>query len=113
MSTDVSDQAFKSMDEQSQPPDALNTEKSEESETNSDDFVDVQEIEEIFEKNLELAMKHKSEGNNFYKLKQYEQALDAYSLAIRHCPNPIVQQQDEKDEETKTEPANDEFSEHL
>merc|ERR1712228_534628 len=53
---------------------------------------------EMNEQDLELALKHKSEGNKLYKLKQYEQALDAYSLAIRHCPL-----NDENDEDVTNE----------
>eukprot|EP01083_Nonionella_stella_P249812 863393_1 len=42
--------------------------------------------EELYEENFDLSVKHKSEGNKYYKLKDYQQALMEYTLAIDHCP---------------------------
>lgn len=44
------------------------------------------ESEEEIEKNLELSLKHKTSGNEYYKLKKYDEALNEYTLAIKHCP---------------------------
>eukprot|EP01084_Bolivina_argentea_P268245 455553_1 len=72
--------------------------------TNSDEesFYDVQEAiinnenqndnshqqseEEEVEKNLDTSLHHKTEGNKYYKLKQYDEAIHEYSMAIKYCP---------------------------
>mmetsp|Transcript_2182 Transcript_2182/g.3523 ORF Transcript_2182/g.3523 Transcript_2182/m.3523 type:complete len:294 (-) Transcript_2182:655-1536(-) len=52
-----------------------------------DDYQRVeQEEEEEVEKNLEQALQHKTDGNNYYKLKQFDEALHEYSMAIKYCP---------------------------
>eukprot|EP01084_Bolivina_argentea_P268246 455554_1 len=42
--------------------------------------------EEGVEKNFETALQHKTEGNKYYKLAQYDEALYEYTQAIKYCP---------------------------
>ena len=88
-------------------------EKTENSQINSNEFINVENENEIFEQNLELALKHKSEGNKLYKLKQYEQALDAYSLAIRHCPDAPLNENDDNDDDDENKEEDEPTNEHL
>eukprot|EP01083_Nonionella_stella_P051534 136843_1 len=40
--------------------------------------------EEEVEKNFETALQHKTEGNKYYKLAQYDEALYEYTQAIKY-----------------------------
>ena len=35
---------------------------------------------------MELALQHKTNGNQYYKLKQYDEALYEYTMSIKYCP---------------------------
>ena len=38
------------------------------------------------EKDLNKALEAKEKGNEFFRLKQYDESIQEYSLAIAHCP---------------------------
>jgi tetratricopeptide (TPR) repeat protein len=74
---------------------------SKDNEEKEDEFYDVkendntiEEKEEIIEvdndiyveKDLTLALKHKEEGNKFFREKNYDEAIENYTLAINYCP---------------------------
>lgn len=40
----------------------------------------------VYEKDLQKAIAAKEEGNNFFRNKDYDEALEAYSRAITYCP---------------------------
>ena len=39
-----------------------------------------------FEKNIEMALKAKEQGNDYFRSRQFDEAIDAYSQSIEHCP---------------------------
>lgn len=43
------------------------------------------------EKNLQVALQHKLKGNNCYKAKCYDDALNEYEIAMKYCPNNDVE----------------------
>ena len=60
-------------------------------EPNEDAFVDAPTTEDaaseyVYEKNLSKALEAKEEGNNYFRNKEYDDALEAYSKAITFCP---------------------------
>lgn len=50
-----------------------------------EEVVDV-DNEIYIEKDLILALKYKEEGNKFFREKNYDEAIDNYTLAINYCP---------------------------
>lgn len=60
---------------------------------NDEDKESDKEEDEV-EKDLDTALQHKTTGNKYYKLKQYDEALYEYTMAIKYCPL-----QDDKDKE--------------
>jgi len=65
--------------------------KGEHDEPNEEAFVDAPTTEDeasecVYEKNLSKALEAKEEGNNYFRNKEYDDALEAYSKAITFCP---------------------------
>ena len=51
------------------------------------EFADCTEGEEsVYIKSLEKAIEAKEEGNNYFRNKEYDDALESYSRAITYCP---------------------------
>lgn len=51
------------------------------------EFADCTEGEEsVYIKSLEKAIEAKEEGNNYFRNKEYDNALESYSRAITYCP---------------------------
>lgn len=48
--------------------------------------VDVDSAAFTYEKSLEKALEAKEEGNNYFRNKEYDDALESYSRAITYCP---------------------------
>ena len=52
-----------------------------------DEFVDcIEGTDFVYEKSIEKAIQAKEEGNNYFRNKEYDDALESYSKAITYCP---------------------------
>ena len=93
-SDDISFEKISSSQNSQESSDSFINVQNDENKEEQEDEEEEEEEEEEIEKNLDKALQHKSDGNRYYKLNQFDEALHEYTMAIKYCPL-----EDDKDNE--------------